>query len=468
MKELLRMIHVRTSNIHGLRDCNLSIRYGESVLLVGGCLSGKDSVCSVISGRCSDYSGRLQIDEINVSAYDQERAQKLGIYWIDHRDRMVGCASVTENLYVYKKPSRSVFIQEKELRSSAALLLKELHIPCSPYDQADSLSTYTQFLLSVAKAMTCYCRLIIFEFDTNRFNHADLEHLKGMLQILRSRGVSALITCDKPYGISALADRIVVMDNGRDKKIYEKSSLADEENLLSSIEWKAALKKWSVFSKDTVRCRFSAAGGQSTLKLYGGIIGLFDESLRSGRDAIYSLLDILNINRCQLCLGEDPVILTGLRPDKLYKQQILYIREDSQEYLFNDLGCGANLIPPKYTKNLFRFIHRPAERCIETEFYELCASNPYTGPVSFFPNITKKIISIHRLLCIKPRLIILESPMYKLDVSDAPQLRNYLKQLNEIGIPILVLCKSVYDTQLLCEQLVYAKNRLIRRIVSVS
>ena len=468
MRELLRMLHVSTNSVRGLRDCNLSIYSGECVLLLGGEFSAKESACAIITGRHSGYAGKIHIYEENMPHYDESAAQKMGIYWLDYRERLVRQATVAENLQIYKKTSGAIVIPWKNFRSETAQILDELHIPCSPDSVVGSLSVYTQFLLSVAKVIANHCHLIVFECDTNKFNSTDLEHLKGVFQLLRSRGISALFTCDKPEGVLELADRVVLMENGRDIKIIDRASYPQNESILNNLEWKSAMKKWPVLSKESQPRIFSTASGGAELSLAGGVTGIFDDTIRSGYDALLSTRDILRDNHCTLVAGGNTFNPGDFNYDMMRKRRIIYVREDSQEYLFGILSCGANLMPPTRIRDLFYRIRKRLERYLETEFFELCSCKSAPRSASSAPNVVKKLISIHRTLGTRPRFIVLESPMYRLDVSDAPLLRSYLKTLNDEGLPILILCKSVYDAQLLCDTLVIAENRVLRRAVSIS
>ena len=195
---------------------DLTVSYGEKLLLLGASGTGKSTLLSVISGTLLPDQGsveiaKTEITNLSASARDRFRAEQLGV--IFQQFNLLPFGSVADNILL---PLRFAPIRRnrvKDAQSEVARLCAALGLPVDiGREKASSLSVGQQQRVAVARALIGHPPLIIADEPTSAL---DINSQDAFLDLLftqaQTQGTSVvMVSHDERLG--PRFDRILHME----------------------------------------------------------------------------------------------------------------------------------------------------------------------------------------------------------------------------------------------------------------
>lgn len=195
-----------------LFEANARIRAGEIVAIVGEDGSGKSTLLELIAGRLKPESGELLIDG------EPEQGQSL----IDPRqvirvaeNTALFQGTILDNLTAFRGPERL----EEALAAARALGVdEEVHRLPKGYDTpigamaGAELSTSLRQKLTIARALACRPKILLFDGANTSLDQAGEARLKTALEELRGKMTIILVT-HRPF-LQQIADRALQLSDG--------------------------------------------------------------------------------------------------------------------------------------------------------------------------------------------------------------------------------------------------------------
>ena len=195
---------------------DLTVSYGEKLLLLGASGTGKSTLLSVISGTLLPDQGsveiaKTEITNLSASARDRFRAEQLGV--IFQQFNLLPFGSVADNILL---PLRFAPIRRnrvKDAKSEVARLCAALGLPVDiGREKASSLSVGQQQRVAVARALIGHPPLIIADEPTSAL---DINSQDAFLDLLftqaQTQGTSiVMVSHDERLG--PRFDRILHME----------------------------------------------------------------------------------------------------------------------------------------------------------------------------------------------------------------------------------------------------------------
>ena len=199
-----------------LNLADLTVSYGEKLLLLGASGTGKSTLLSVISGTLLPDQGsveiaKTEITNLSASARDRFRAEQLGV--IFQQFNLLPFGSVADNILL---PLRFAPIRRnrvKDAKSEVARLCAALGLPVDiGREKASSLSVGQQQRVAVARALIGHPPLIIADEPTSAL---DINSQDAFLDLLftqaQTQGTSiVMVSHDERLG--PRFDRILHME----------------------------------------------------------------------------------------------------------------------------------------------------------------------------------------------------------------------------------------------------------------
>jgi len=214
----LRKVFFRWSgrSSFSLSLADLTVSYGEKLLLLGASGTGKSTLLSVISGTLLPDQGsveiaKTEITNLSASARDRFRAEQLGV--IFQQFNLLPFGSVADNILL---PLRFAPIRRnrvKDAKSEVARLCAALGLPVDiGREKASSLSVGQQQRVAVARALIGHPPLIIADEPTSAL---DINSQDAFLDLLftqaQTQGTSVvMVSHDERLG--PRFDRILHME----------------------------------------------------------------------------------------------------------------------------------------------------------------------------------------------------------------------------------------------------------------
>jgi len=212
----------KVSHFHtdGVRDVSFEIRMGEIVGMYGVVGSGCSALVEGLFA-ARPWVGSLRLAGSPIRPRTPTAARGLGLALVpaDHRRRgVVGHLSIKENLLLGRGSWRASFVRSfsTALRDRLLELFRILHVAARGLAQSvDDLSGGTQQKVVMGRWLVDRPRVLLLDDPTQGVDVGTKADLYEVLRSLRDEGVAILLVSSELTELTSVADRVLVMRDGR-------------------------------------------------------------------------------------------------------------------------------------------------------------------------------------------------------------------------------------------------------------
>ncbi len=202
-----------------LADVDLSIASGEVVALMGANGAGKSTLVKILSGLYRADGGVLTLaGEPYLPASPHEAAAR-GVVTVHQAiaDAVVPSLSVADNLLLDRLCDADApwFQPARARRAAAAKRAARVGLEVDLDAPLGSLPLAAQQRVTIARALAAQPKLLILDEPTASLSALDAERLFDLVEQLRAEGVAILLVSHRQADLRRMADRVVVMRDGR-------------------------------------------------------------------------------------------------------------------------------------------------------------------------------------------------------------------------------------------------------------
>jgi general nucleoside transport system ATP-binding protein len=203
---------------------SLEVRAGEIVGIAGVQGNGQNELCETLIGLRQPGSGRLLLNGTDITRTSTRDRLRAGIGYIPEdrqEDGLVSDFSVADNIVldVYDRPPfarHGVALDLDAIRDAAAARVDEFDVRTgSVQTPTGTLSGGNQQKVILAREIGRDLRVLVASQPTRGLDVGSIEFVHRRIVQQRDQGVAVLIISSELDEIYALADRIVVMYEGR-------------------------------------------------------------------------------------------------------------------------------------------------------------------------------------------------------------------------------------------------------------
>jgi signal transduction histidine kinase/ABC-type multidrug transport system ATPase subunit len=207
-------LSVSYGRVRALDEINLDVRSGELVALAGENGAGKTTLVRCIAGDVVPATGEIFLAGKRVPS-DPAGAGKRGIAVVWQDLALCDNLDVAANILLGRE-SRRLMRSDTRFHAAAAELLSSLRIPLRDTTlSVRSLSGGQRQLVAVARAMGRRPRLLALDEPTAALGVKESAQVEELIMGLREQGTTILLACHDIDQMFRLADRVVVLRQGR-------------------------------------------------------------------------------------------------------------------------------------------------------------------------------------------------------------------------------------------------------------
>ena len=231
---------VSDEGVQLLKDISLELRAGEILGVAGVAGNGQSELLEVLSGITAPSSGRFSLGGRAVSADEAASVADLRAMGLAHvpEDRhamgMVLPFSAAESAvlgYEHRLDEGSVWLKPERLHAHCQHLMESFDVrPPLPDQTSHQFSGGNQQKLVLAREISAKPDILLVGQPTRGVDIGAIEFIHKELLDLRARGCAILLVSVELDEILSLSDRIMVMNEGRNMGILNRTE-ADEHKI---------------------------------------------------------------------------------------------------------------------------------------------------------------------------------------------------------------------------------------------
>lgn len=458
------------SGVQVLHDVSFEAHAGEVLGVVGENGSGKSTTMNLLAGVLQPDSGRMLVDGKPYTPKSRRDSNAQGIAFIQQELSIFPNLTVEENLFLGHFPKafpHLPVVSFKRMRDQAEELLREVDLAVKPRSPTSSLSAGERQLLEIARSLATHARIMIFDEPTTSLTQREASRLFEIIARLRARGVAIIYISHALEDVMRLADRVLVMRDGRVTLRVPSAETTAQELIVAMVGR----------SIDTLFPRRSprSDGPAPVLEVEGiGEPGSVNNiSFRIAQGEIVGLAGLMGSGRSELArilFGLAPhrrgsIRLSGrLLPSKDLRARfaggMAFLTEDRRsEGLMMDASVADNLslaALPEFCGGALATVRRvhlfDALREL-TQKIKLKSGEIRTTAVRKLSGGNQQKVLLARWLMRKPSLFILDEPTRGIDVGAKEEIYRLLAEMAEQGMGIFVISSELEELMGLCDRI---------------
>jgi ribose transport system ATP-binding protein len=450
---LLEVRHVskQFTGVRALDDVSLTLGLGEVLAIVGENGAGKSTLMRIIAGVETPTSGEIFVDGQSVQFTSIAQALRLGISLIHQELNLADNLSIGANIFLGREPTKFGLIDRATIDRDSRKYLEMVGLDVDPQTIVSTLSIGKQQLVEITKALSTNARILIMDEPTSSLSELEANKLFDVVRQLRACGVSVLYISHRLREVEELADRVLVL---RDGKLSGQLS-RNENNRQNMIRL--------MIGRDVSRFyqRTPHAPGSKLLSVQGLRTPTHPRhaisfSLRAGE--VVGLAGLVGAGRTELLatlFGVTPAVSGSMtigslrRPPRTTREAIaagiMLAPEDRRRTgLILPMSVKRNLSLASLRRDRCRglrrgFLNSAAENRVAAEMIGLMRIKTSNDrqPVRYLSGGNQQKVVLGKWLCLAPKLLLLDEPTRGIDVGAKEEIYKLIDQLARQGVAIL-------------------------------
>ncbi|CAB1081106.1 ABC transporter, ATP-binding protein (cluster 11, riboflavin/purine nucleoside/unknown) / ABC transporter, ATP-binding protein (cluster 11, riboflavin/purine nucleoside/unknown) [Olavius algarvensis Delta 1 endosymbiont] len=214
------------SRVIANKDISLSISKGEVLALLGENGAGKSTIMKVLYGLYHAEEGNIFINGEKAVISSPKDAMKLGIGMIQQHFSLVPRHTVTENIIL---GNESGVLDYAVLSKRIKNLAQANGFEIDPDSYIMDLSVGLQQKAEILKALYHEAQLLIMDEPTAVLTPQEADNLMAFIRDFADRGNSVVFISHKMKEVMNVADRVIVMRNGKILGNLRKEETSEKE-----------------------------------------------------------------------------------------------------------------------------------------------------------------------------------------------------------------------------------------------
>lgn len=468
----LRGIGKSYGGVQALADVTLAVRAGVVHGLVGENGAGKSTLVKVLTGAVQPDRGEIWVLGQPQRIGDPLAAHRLGIVAMYQEPTVFLDLTVAENVFAGRYPKGPLrTVDWGRMRREAGRILEELGVDFGPDTPVRGLGVADRQLLEIAKALSASARLLIMDEPTAALSPHEVDTLFATVRRLRERGVAVLFISHRLEEVTAIADVVTVLRDGRHVATRGTAKLSHGEliRLMVGRPLEALFPK----QKTEVGEPLLVAEGLSRRGVFS------DVSFELRRGEIVGLAGFVGAGRSEVArslFGIDPLdagrVWIGGRPYRprspraALRRGLAYLPEDRLlQGLVQPMTVRENVALAVLPSLTPAGILRPRrEAALARRFMDqlrIKATSPSQAVRSLSGGNQQKVV-LSKWLAAEPQVLILDEPTHGVDVATKADVHRAISQLASQGLAILLISSELPEVLAMADRvLVMREGRLV-------
>ncbi|KGM35598.1 ABC transporter ATP-binding protein [Inquilinus limosus] len=207
-----------------VRGVDLAVAQGELVVLLGPNGAGKSTFVKAIAGLVPVHSGSMALGAADITAVPAHEKIRHGLAFVPQTENIFATLSIHDNL----RAAADILPKDRRAGRIAALYDMFPDLAARPSLRAGQLSGGQRQMLAVARALVVEPSVLILDEPSAGLSPKIVAEVFARLQAINRAGVTIVLVEQNVKAALAIADRAVILVEGRVRHEGPAAGLADD------------------------------------------------------------------------------------------------------------------------------------------------------------------------------------------------------------------------------------------------
>ncbi len=451
----VQQVNKRFPGVRALHQVSFSLGGGEVLALIGENGAGKSTLMKILAGVQRPDSGQLLLDGRPIAINRVQDSLAAGIVLIHQELNLADNLDIGANIFLGREPLRGGLIDRNKIEIQSRAILQKVGLDVHPRTILRELTIGRQQLVEIAKALSINARILIMDEPTSSLSQHETEQLFKVIKDLRSKGVSVIYISHRLSEVKELADRVVVLRDGRNAGELSRDEIShdrmvklmvgrDLSQFYPHIPHTAADP---VLEVDRLRTPAHPIHELSFTLREGEIVGMAGLVGAGRTEMLQTLFGITPAVGGRVRLAGRPVRIH--HPLDAIRAGMALVPEDrKQQGLVLEMAVRDNMSLASLRRDQrMGLLNRSAEADICREMIaSLNVKTPHDRQaVQFLSGGNQQKVVLGKWLALKPRVLLLDEPTRGIDVGAKQEIYNLMEKLARQGMAILFVSSEMEE-----------------------
>ena len=213
---------------HALANTSFVIEKGEICVIVGQSGAGKTTLLNILGGMDTLTEGTVMLDQVEVSALSKKQLatyRRNDIGFVFQFYNLIPNLTALENVEIATQLGRNPL--------DPATVLRDVGLGNRMDNFPAQLSGGEQQRVAIARALAKNPKLLLCDEPTGALDHHTGKTILELLEYMSIRNNITVVIVTHNLALTAMADRVIRMDSGMIKEMYQNTSIVP----IGKIEW---------------------------------------------------------------------------------------------------------------------------------------------------------------------------------------------------------------------------------------
>ncbi len=465
-------------------NCNLDVRKGEILAILGENGSGKTTLMNMVAGIYFPDEGEIVINGEKAVISSPKDAFKYKIGMIHQHFKLVNVFSAVENIALGIKDKKGYNLSR--VTKKVVEITQRYGFIIDPEKRICDMSVSEKQTVEILKVLYRGADILILDEPTAVLTPQEIENLFGILRRMREDGKSIIIITHKMHEVLSISDRVAVLRKGEHiatvntaetneaeltemmmgKKVDLNIRRSEPLNPVNRLEVSGITSTDEEGRKVLDNISFTARSGEIL-----GIAGIAGSGQRELLEAIAGLHK-LNSGEIVYYTPETNI------PENLRDKTPIQIRDLGVRLSFvpeDRLGMGLvgnmdiidNIMLRSYSKGRSVFLKRSEPKNLAEQIIdELEVVTPSANtPIRQLSGGNVQKVLVGREIAASPSVLMAAYPVRGLDVNSSYTIYNLLNQQKENGVAVIFVGEDLDVLIELCDRILVINSGKVTGIV---
>jgi len=452
----------RFAGVLALDDVSVDFRPGSVHALVGENGAGKSTLIKLVTGVYPSDRGAVVYRGAEVSFSSPRAAQQAGIATIYQEVHLAPQLSVARNFFLGREPSRFGSLDLRRMNRDAQAGLERFGIVADVRRLLGELGLGVQQMVAVARAVSTDAQVVIMDEPTSSLEPREVDRLLEVVALLRDSGVAVVYVSHKLDEVFRACDTITVLRDGR--LVWTgPTARTDRRELISRMLGRDAAEL-ADGHRTALAGRRPVPAGEPVLTAahLDRRLVLDDVSLTVRPGEVVGLAGLLGSGRSEtaravfgaLALDSGVVTIAGRTmhrqtPASRIRERVALLPEDRKaDGLVPELSIRDNIglaALPQLTR--FGLVDRRRLDEVVQVFVDRLhiRASSTRQKVSELSGGNQQKVLLARLLCLNPRVLLLDEPTRGIDVGAKAEVQRLIAELADKGLAVVLISSELEE-----------------------